>query len=141
MDLGLRYVEQLRDERKKADATENRATKERLRREWGSSYEANVSTINAALSDMPGDFGRLLKDARLPNGNRLLNHPDFARAMMAMSRQRGNPMPDLQAEENELVALMKEDIDRFNHKMWRATGKTADARLLEIRRAKAARKG
>ena len=31
---------------------------------------------------------------------------------------------------------MKADIDAFSHKPWKATGKTGDARLMELRRAK-----
>ena len=62
-----------------------------LRSEWGSDYRANINMIRGLVDTMPADVKDLFLNARLGDGNALLNHPDMAR-WLAMNARTINPV-------------------------------------------------
>lgn len=50
-----------------------------LRAEWGSEYRANINVIKGLVGTLPENVRELFVNARLGDGNALLNHPDMAR--------------------------------------------------------------
>jgi len=137
---GLAFVDKMRADRQAADAEQNKTTKTRLRSEWvgDGEYVANVAAIRETLAGM-GEFGALLRSARLANGDMLINHKSAAHALLALAPRKSSntaPAPSLSGDEARLAQL-KEILHNDASELYRrknAKGQTLDAEMLEIQR-------
>lgn len=57
-----------------------------LRAEWGPEYRTNVNMIRGLIDTMPEGVRDLFVNARLGDGNALINHPDMARWLVHNAR-------------------------------------------------------
>jgi hypothetical protein len=73
------------------DSTFLRESEDVLRAEWGGDFRANINMIRGLVDTMPADVKDLFVNARLGDGNALLNHPDMAR-WLAMNARTINPV-------------------------------------------------
>lgn len=88
-------------------------------------------------------LGLALAEARLANGKRLINHPAFPTFLAQLAREKygeGGMLPSsevaaLSSREDEIVKLMRSDIDAY-HKARNSKGQLWSDELLEIRRRK-----
>jgi hypothetical protein len=82
-----------------------------------------MKAVTTALSDL-GDFGALLKSARLADGSQLKAHPAFAEAILSIAEKRGSraaPAASGLTRFEELNLLMTTDIDKYNSRTGRRT--------------------
>ena len=75
------YGEQERalDMQEQRDAEFLSKSDDELRAEWGPEYRANINVIKGLVGTLPESVRDLFTNARLGDGNALLNHPDIAR--------------------------------------------------------------
>ncbi len=134
------------------DSEDKRNARETLREAFGPEYGARLQLMDRMLKDdtiFRDGSGAKLWNARDEQGHRLVYDPAVIEVLTSIavdhyrdgSLVTGEQNAHAESEENELVALMKTDIDAFNYKPWKASGKTAEARLYEIRKAKADKAG
>lgn len=86
--LGWYYAEQERmlDAQETKDAAFLQESEDMLRSEWGADYRTNINMIRGLVDTMPADVRELFLNARLGDGNALLNHPDMARWLVMNAR-------------------------------------------------------
>ena len=92
-------------------AASERATSE-LREAWGHSYDANIGISKRYLDNLPGNLGRLLRDARTEDGTRLGDSKTFAEfiaevAKRSSTSRAGGRSDDRVSMENEKAAIKK----------------------------------
>lgn len=138
-----------KEERTALDTAQRDEMSDKLHSEWGADFRANINLLNRFLKDseaLPNDLGGALKQARMPDGSLLVNHPAFATSFVQLARERygdagmisGDALAAQQSREAELVAMMKNDADKyFNGR--NAKGQSFADELLEIRREKESR--
>lgn len=82
------YSEQERalDKREEMDAAYLTETEDTLRAEWGAEYRTNINMIKGMVNTMPESVRDLFTNARLGDGNALLNNPDIARWLAHTAR-------------------------------------------------------
>lgn len=75
------YEEQERilDAQEEKDAQYMTKSEDILRAEWGGEYRTNINVIKGLVNTLPEGVRGLFMNARLGDGNALLNHPDMAR--------------------------------------------------------------
>ena len=61
-------------------------TEDTLRSEWGNEYRTNLNMIKGLVDTIPEDVRDLFVNARLGDGNALLNHPSMIRWMVDNAR-------------------------------------------------------
>jgi hypothetical protein len=134
------------------DKADTQATRDALRDEFEGEFKPAMTLLKRLVNDgevFPDEAGKLIADARTADGHRLINNPAIARFLINFAREHygegsmlsGDQQAAANTEEQELLNLMKTDIDAYNFKPWKTTGMTASQRLLEIRRQKEARGG
>lgn len=62
------------------------ASEDALRAEWGGEYRTNINMIAGLVQTLPEEVRDLFVNARLGNGDALLNHPDMARWLVHTAR-------------------------------------------------------
>ncbi len=62
------------------------ASEDALRAEWGGEYRTNINAIKGLISTLPESVRDLFSNARLGDGNALINNPDMARWLVHTSR-------------------------------------------------------
>ena len=62
------------------------ASEDALRAEWGNEYRPNINAIKGLINTLPESVRDLFSNARLGDGNALLNHPDMARWLAHTAR-------------------------------------------------------
>lgn len=72
--------------REEADADYLQKNDDALRAEWGGEYRANVNMIKGLVATLPESVRDLFLNARLGDGNALLNNPDMARWLVSTAR-------------------------------------------------------
>lgn len=118
-----------------------------LRSSWGHDYRANVGLMKRALNDadvLPGGMseggvGQAMLNARLPNGQRLINTPAVAEFLAGLARERygegamipGSEMKVLDDREAEIKRVRNTDIDRY-YREKNGKGQTMEQELREI---------
>ena len=82
------YGEQERviEAQEEKDAEYLRESEDTLRAEWGQEYRTNVNIIKGLVDTIPEEVRDLFVNARLGDGNALLNHPDMARWLVHTAR-------------------------------------------------------
>jgi hypothetical protein len=123
------------------DAEDREASIAEAGRDWGDSHAENVRTTRQYLSDL-GEVGKTLRNARAADGRRLIFSPGIPQLLHEMAVADKNPetkvssgfvdATKLRREAEALRTLLREKRDEYYHREWRSTGKTGDARLLEI---------
>lgn len=63
-----------------------KSSEDNLRAEWGSEYRTNINMIQGLVDTMPESIRELFTNARLGDGNALINHPDMARWLVHTAR-------------------------------------------------------
>jgi hypothetical protein len=132
------------------DKADTEATRDALRDEFEGEFKPAMTLLKRLVNDgevFPDEAGKLIADARTADGHRLINNPAFAKFLINFAREHygegsmisGDQQAAVNTEEQEIINLMKTDIDAYNFKPWKTTGMTASQRLLEIRRQKEAR--
>jgi hypothetical protein len=128
---------------KSRDETDTKSGREVLAKEFGTEgAKQAISDIRGFLDErVDPDLARMIKTARTATGARLINSPPFLRLLHNLARSEGaGPQPakdtrtSMQEELQSLDTLMRSDIDAYNGKLWRNTGKTASTRRLELMR-------
>jgi hypothetical protein len=106
---------------KKAEGTARVA----LRDEWGADYRPNLNVMKTFLGKLPEGVSAILTGARGPDGNLLLNTPDFSKWLVSHAREI-DPMITLisadgeapgkaiDTELEEIRALMRKDRKAYN---------------------------
>lgn len=133
------------------DRSDDVAIRDHLRDTLGTDFAPTRKLMARALGDQelfPGGLGAILKDARAPDGMKLINKAEFADWLAnfsvdnygagAMITGEGNAT--LNSREEELVQMMRSDIDKYQNGR-NAKGQTFATELLEIRQKKAASSG
>lgn len=82
------YSEQERvlDAQEEKDAAYLSQAEDTLRAEWGQEYRTNINMIKGLVSTLPEGVRDLFVNARLGDGNALLNNPDIARWLVHTAR-------------------------------------------------------
>jgi hypothetical protein len=105
-----------------ADARAATAVEDALRADWGSEYRTNIA-MNVAF--MEQTFGKLtdgLLEARLPDGRRLVDVPEFSKSINAMARANGSDVifdgdkgggTSIAARRAEIEKIMQTDFGRY----------------------------
>jgi hypothetical protein len=108
-----------------------------LRSEFGNDYRQHMTLYKRTLEDkelFPGDSGEWLAKATV-DGKRLINHPDIAKALIAIGLERfgagglvtGGEMSRMTSRLDEIKKVLKEDPSRyFREKL--------DVEMMELRR-------
>ena len=126
------------------DAEDKRTGSKALLDEFGGDRDAakaHVIDAKAALKELPDGLGKLLLDARGPDGRKLGFNPQFLRwaaQLGANPAATAQPQQDrtamLQQELAEIDTLMRSDIGTYHRKGWRGGDGFAGDRRLEIMR-------
>lgn len=106
------------------DAEFRKSTEDELRSEYAADYRGNMTLYKRIITDpevFKDDFHEQLLGARLPDGTRVANHPQFARFMIESARSRygdgGMIAPDTSAKmtsrADEIRKIMKTDMTRY----------------------------
>lgn len=99
------------------DAKDYASTAPALRREWGDSYNTNVSLMRTLIRDekvVPVDARKAIESARLPDGRRLINDPAFLRYLAMSARgQVANPQTAAQLRKAEIAKVRDTDINEY----------------------------
>jgi hypothetical protein len=74
------------------DAAENdqvhlNEAREALRETWGADYKVNNNVLTQHLAAMPKDVQAALAEARMPDGRKVLNNPEFLRYLTQQARE------------------------------------------------------
>ena len=72
--------------REEKDTEFLKASEDNLRAEWGSEYRTNINMIQGLVDTMPESIREIFANARLGDGNALINHPDMARWLVHTAR-------------------------------------------------------
>lgn len=95
------------------DSTYAKDAEDTLRAEWGGEYRSNVNAVAGVLSALPEGVRGQLEHARLPDGSKLGNNPDFLRFMAGIAREL-NPastiLPSSSKDVGKDIASMKAEI-------------------------------
>jgi hypothetical protein len=110
-----------------------------LTEEWGgeAQYRANIEAIRDFLDDgerISPELAGMIQRARLENGMRLINTPEFARMLANLSRSTGEGRIDDAEEFNELNNLLQSNVDEFKHGRWKGTDQSPGDRMLSLER-------
>lgn len=133
------------DQIDKADVA---AGRDKLREELGPEYRPTMKLVADYLKDtevFPDGIGDAIAAARTPDGHRLINNHAFMRWLGEQARGyygegaliSGEQATAIKSEKEEIEALMNTDIDAYQRKPWKSTGKTASERYAEILRKEA----
>lgn len=68
------------------DAAFLQESEDQLRAEWGPEFRTNVNAIRGLVDTIPEEVRELFVNARLQDGNALMNHPQMARWLVATAR-------------------------------------------------------
>ena len=79
LDWYYGFQEKRMDQQQEADAQYRTAAEDTLRAEWGGEYRTNINVIKGFVDTMPESVRDLFLEARLGDGNALVNNPDMAR--------------------------------------------------------------
>lgn len=105
-----------------ADARALMATEDTLRAEWGSEYRSNIAANLAFLEQTFGDMTDDFLGARLPDGRRLANVPEIAKAINSLARASGSDVifdgdkggpSSIEARRAEIEKIMNTDFNRY----------------------------
>jgi hypothetical protein len=107
-----------------ADRTFKQEAEDALRAEYGNEYRPHLTLYSRILKDQevfPGDSGAILSTARTADGQRLINHPDFAKAMIALGREKygaggmisGGEARSMASREAEIRQVMKTNFAEY----------------------------
>jgi hypothetical protein len=107
------------------DAEDNQAAHARVQEAWGDHAKSNMDLMQRALRELPGDLGRVLRNARGPDGRRLATHPEFAPLLLEIAQARHGKTGE--ARLKELETIMRTDIGRYR-------SENLDAEHLALRR-------
>jgi hypothetical protein len=139
----LELYDQIRENQKAAFEVADKAAAKAAEKALGgkAAYEPLVKSARAVLRAWPEPLRAAIEDARTSDGRRLALMPEFVRALADMGQRRTTATPqdkrttmhDLQAELADINAAMHADVANL-YKPWRATGKLATDRKLEILR-------
>lgn len=128
------------------DAAFREESENAIRTELGDEYKPAMQLYLRTIKDpdiFPDNFGEMLAGARLPDGNRLINHPTFAKFMLDIGKERygdaalipTNQLQQMQSREDELVKIMNTDISKM-HREKNTKGQSLWDELMDLRRAK-----
>ena len=86
--LGWYYGQQERAmaAQEQKDAEYLQASEDTLRAEWGGEFRTNINMLKGLVESMPESIRDIFMNARLGDGNALLNHPDMARWLVHTAR-------------------------------------------------------
>lgn len=118
-------AKQMQENQVEADREFRIAGEENLRVEYGADYRANMGVFQKALKDqelIPGDLEAVLSTARTKDGQRLLNHPDFAKFVIGLGVEKygeqsllsGDAKSTASSRIKELEKLRDTDITKFH---------------------------
>lgn len=82
--------ERVVNERLAKDDEQRQSGLDALNQEWGGQFRRNVNLVEAALAKFPESVRNGMRQARLPDGTLLFNHPDAVRGMLAIALE-SNP--------------------------------------------------
>lgn len=146
--LGLygKMVQREQEAIRQRDAEFREQSENAIRTELGDEYKPAMQLYLRTIKDpdiFPDNFGEMLAGARLPDGNRLINHPTFAKFMLDIGKERygdaalipSNQMSQMQSREDELVKIMNTDISKM-HREKNTKGQSLWDELMDLRRAR-----
>jgi len=96
-----------------------------LRAEWGPEYRSNINVIKGLVGTLPESVRDLFVNARLGDGNALLNHPDIARWLVHTGKTinpvatvvpgaGANVTTAISDEIDKIEKVMREDRSTYN---------------------------
>lgn len=119
-------VEQMAAERAAEDKQATEAAEDELRKNWShAEYKSNMTLGRRFLDSIPG-LGADWAEARLPNGRRLGDVPDFVMWASDMGRDKFGDVTFAtadsearhMAEKDEIERIMKTDFERYIREGW-----------------------
>jgi hypothetical protein len=72
--------------------------------------------------------------ARLPGGQRLLNHPEFSLLLLSLARSTSEARVGDAEEYAALNDMLQTDLDQYRHGCWRGSDQTPADRLMQLER-------
>lgn len=120
LDAYFDMVEDMQAQRLANDKAAGSATEETLRADWGAEYKGNIKLAQSYVETIPG-LGINFAVARLPDGSRLVDNPEFVTWAAEMGRMEfGDPVfanGDAEQRHNsrktEIEGILKTDRNRY----------------------------
>lgn len=108
-----------------ADTNARAALEDELRAEWGPEYRQNVKMLARYAEKIPGAGADILA-ARLPDGRRLGEVPEFVKDLVERARDHygdssfiaGDGGSTMQNEKEQIEKIMKTDMNRYRSEGW-----------------------
>lgn len=112
INAGLSFFAEIKAAQTKLDVSTANETKNALLSELGEEgFKTEKGRIQNALRSMPGDLGKQILNARLPDGRKLINDPNFFRWMSNQNAK--TRVPTTKDRLKEIQEVMKRDIDEY----------------------------
>lgn len=112
-----------------------KAGKGELQQAWGHQFGERIDRVNWLLRDedrISSYLGQGLLGARMPDGRRLVNVPEFIEMLLLVEGATRNERMANSGELDELNAALEQDVEAFQRKEWKHTGLTGSEMMHRI---------
>ena len=117
-------VTQTKEHQYNLDKNDDEVCVDGLRAKWGNEYRTNLATAKQLLNDTENfspELSQMLREARTPDGNRLIYNPDLWEVLADMGLQQygagagltGDAKVQHSARKAEIETIMKTDMSRY----------------------------
>ena len=111
------HMKAQQEAQQESDFNYQKDAEDTLRGEWGGEYRANINALTGLMAKLPEEVRNGLNEARMPDGSKLGNNPDYLRFMVEMAREinpigtllpAGSSAADLESKKTEYKAMMRD---------------------------------
>jgi hypothetical protein len=104
------------------DVSDKETLEDAMRSEWGGEYRGNINLMKRVLEhDLPKGLGDALANARMADGHRLINHPEFPAWLVGLGKEihgdeivRGDGKPTTAGDRlAEISNILATDAQRY----------------------------
>jgi hypothetical protein len=108
----LRMQEGASELRYEADAAERDRMVGELQAQWGGNFKANLAEMKHLVRSM-GPVGDAIQEARMPNGDLLVNVDGFAEVFLRLARSGARAVPNSQERLEEISETLRTDPQKY----------------------------
>lgn len=113
-------MQKIQADQYEADTTSRNALEDDLRAEWGPEYRSNIKMLARYAEKTPG-VGASILEARMPDGRRLGEVPEFVKDLVERARDHygdstfisGDGGSSMNNRKEEIEKIMKSDMNRY----------------------------